>query len=83
MKFFTRFGAVPAQETIGAASAVMRPLRSLAATPAGNLDLSGEEKCTIRVHFKGESGNRGRIVRRPCGPGTGSRPAPLQNRAGS
>jgi hypothetical protein len=36
MKFFTRFGAMPAQETTGAVSALMRLLGSpLAATPAG------------------------------------------------
>ena len=53
MKFFTRFGAMLAQETIGAASAVMRPLRSLAATPAGNLELSGEEKVHCRGPLQG------------------------------
>jgi hypothetical protein len=47
MTFFTQFGAMPAQVTIGAALALMRPLGSPAVTPAGNLELSGEEKCTV------------------------------------
>ena len=47
MTFFTQFGAMPVQVTIGAALALMRPLGSPAVTPAGNLELSGEEKCTV------------------------------------
>ena len=52
-----RFGAMSAQETIVAVLALMRPLGSPAATPAGNVELSGEEKCTIPI--KTGAGERG------------------------